>query len=157
MYIDIATGAVLDLAAVAARFAATYPQPVGPGDPMPPTMINAAALGLAPILPGTPPAVPRHHDLVRGDPAVQGDGTWCWTWTAVPWAPDRVAADLDKMWSRARERRSALLLASDWTDLPSAPLSSEVRAAWRAYRQDLRDITDQPDPYDLAWPTPPET
>jgi hypothetical protein len=66
----------------------------------------------------------------------------------------RVEADL---WRRVRADRTARLAASDWTDTASAParLGAEEYAAWQAYRQALRDITLQPDPAALDWPTPP--
>jgi len=38
-----------------------------------------------------------------------------------------------------RRERDALLKASDWTQLPDAPVNQE---AWAAYRQALRDLTD---------------
>lgn len=43
----------------------------------------------------------------------------------------------------ARDRRNALLSASDWTQLPNAPLSAEEKARWEQYRQHLRDIPKQ--------------
>ena len=52
-----------------------------------------------------------------------------------------------------RKKRNALLAASDWTQLPDVPL--ETKEAWAAYRQALRDITEQPDPFNIVWPTPP--
>ena len=38
-----------------------------------------------------------------------------------------------------REYRNQLLTASDWTQLPDAPVNQE---AWAVYRQALRDLTD---------------
>ncbi len=52
-----------------------------------------------------------------------------------------------------RETRNALLSASDWTQLPDVPLA--MTQAWADYRQALRDITLQPDPFNIIWPTPP--
>lgn len=53
-------------------------------------------------------------------------------------------------------QRNAMLLASDWTQLPNNPLTSEQQAAWSTYRQALRDITTQSGyPFDVIWPTPP--
>ena len=43
-----------------------------------------------------------------------------------------------------REYRNQLLTASDWTQLPDAPVDQE---AWAAYRQALRDLTDH-----VNWP-----
>lgn len=39
-----------------------------------------------------------------------------------------------------RERRNMLLLDSDWTQLPDAPINVEEKQAWVAYRQELRDL-----------------
>lgn len=58
-----------------------------------------------------------------------------------------------RAWALVRERRDALLAASDWTDLPNAPVAT--KAAWAAYRQALRDITTQSDPLAIVWPTKP--
>lgn len=43
-------------------------------------------------------------------------------------------------------------LETDWTQLPDVPESDQV--SWREYRQQLRDITLQPDPFSLVWPEP---
>lgn len=44
-----------------------------------------------------------------------------------------------------RPERNRLLAESDWTQLTDAPLPEDKRAAWAAYRQDLRDLTDDID------------
>lgn len=61
-------------------------------------------------------------------------------------------------WASVREKRDLLLIASDWTDTYSAPtrLGQELYDAWQVYRQNLRDITNQPDPFNIIWPTPPQ-
>lgn len=56
-------------------------------------------------------------------------------------------------WPLVRYNRDKLLQASDWTQLPDVPLAT--KEAWAAYRQALRDLTDQPDPFNIVWPTPP--
>lgn len=53
-----------------------------------------------------------------------------------------------------RSERDALLAASDWVMLPDAPLTGSQVAAWREYRQALRDLPDTPD---MALPVPPPT
>lgn len=55
-------------------------------------------------------------------------------------------------WAMVRADRNAFLAACDWTQLPDAPVDA---TAWAAYRQALRDITDQPDPFNIVWPEPP--
>lgn len=53
-------------------------------------------------------------------------------------------------------QRNALLAESDWTQLADVPLSAEQKAAWASYRQELRDLTDQPGfPDNIAWPVKP--
>ena len=58
-------------------------------------------------------------------------------------------------WSKARQKRDALLSACDWTQLPDVP--SATQQAWQAYRQALRDITTQADPFKIEWSMPPNT
>lgn len=54
-----------------------------------------------------------------------------------------------------RDTRNTLLQISDWTQLPDSPLSQEKRAEWAAYRQQLRDITEQ-NINSVVWPQQPE-
>lgn len=70
-------------------------------------------------------------------------------------AEDVVARELALAWPLARKRRDTLLRDSDWTQLPDVPLSEERRQQWETYRQALRDVTDQPDPFNIVWPAPP--
>ena len=57
-------------------------------------------------------------------------------------------------WATVRAERDAMLRASDWTQLPDIPAST--RAAWAIYRQALRDITEQTDPFNINWPVQPD-
>lgn len=53
-------------------------------------------------------------------------------------------------------QRAALLQGSDWTQLPDVPLTEEQKAAWATYRQELRDIPQQPGyPTNVVWPVAP--
>jgi hypothetical protein len=54
-----------------------------------------------------------------------------------------------------RRKRDALLAASDWTQLPDAPLTDGQRSAWRAYRQALRALPASPGWPDVAFPAAP--
>lgn len=56
-------------------------------------------------------------------------------------------------WNSVRLERNAKLAACDWTQLPDAPVNRDV---WAVYRQQLRDITSQADPFEIVWPTEPE-
>lgn len=58
--------------------------------------------------------------------------------------------------SRIREWRNAELLASDWTQLPDIEVNKVDVAAWKIYRQELRDMLDTETPVkDIVFPTPP--
>lgn len=55
-----------------------------------------------------------------------------------------------------RESRAYALSQCDWTQVPDAPLTAEQKAAWAAYRQELRDLTTQEGfPWNVTWPTKP--
>lgn len=63
---------------------------------------------------------------------------------------------VNPLWEFVRNERNRLLLESDWTQLPDTSLTEEKKLEWQSYRQQLRDITTQPDPYNIVWPTKPE-
>jgi len=55
-----------------------------------------------------------------------------------------------------RPERDRLLAASDWTQLNDTTISEDKLAAWAAYRQDLRDLTDNIDDNgEVEFPTAP--
>lgn len=54
-----------------------------------------------------------------------------------------------------RVRRNALLTESDWTQVEDSPLSEEKKTAWKNYRQELRDLTDNNDLSTIVWPVEP--
>ena len=62
----------------------------------------------------------------------------------------------DTEWVTVRVQRDGKLLSCDWTQLDDVPLTSEKKTEWQTYRQELRDITNQSDPFNITWPTPPE-
>lgn len=67
-----------------------------------------------------------------------------WTDTRTP----------ETQWQVVRRQRDALLTQSDWTQLPDVPLAT--KETWAIYRQALRDITDQSDPFNVVWPVAPD-
>ena len=61
----------------------------------------------------------------------------------------------DEQWKVVRSEREIKLQSCDWTALNDVPLDPSVKTEWETYRQALRDITDQSDPFNIVWPTPP--
>jgi hypothetical protein len=61
----------------------------------------------------------------------------------------------NEQWKVVRSERGTKLQSCDWTMLSDVPLAPSVKTEWETYRQALRDITDQSDPFNIVWPTPP--
>lgn len=55
---------------------------------------------------------------------------------------------IKRQWDAVRHERNARLKETDWTELGDSPANGSKRA----YRQALRDVTNQPDPYNIVWP-----
>lgn len=79
-------------------------------------------------------------------------GAFTFDYSSECWVPD--ASEQLRL---IRQKRDDLLARSDWTDTYSAParLGAEKYNKWQQYRQELRDVTSQPNLYDIAWPVPP--
>ncbi len=54
-------------------------------------------------------------------------------------------------WGEVRIERERKLKDTDWRASSDLSMSD----AWKTYRQALRDITTQADPYNITWPTEP--
>ena len=108
----------------------------------------AAEYDCHPVQSSDLPAMPSGKKTVRAAPELV-DGMWFERWALADLTADETAAQ----WSAVREQRNAKLAACDWTQLPDAPVKA---VAWAEYRQALRDITDQPNPFELVWPIEPK-
>lgn len=79
-----------------------------------------------------------------------------WNFETNSWTDPRPEqAKVAYQWVVIRNERDALLQASDWTALPGVPMTPEKLQAWHGYRQALRDVTFQPDPFNILWPVKP--
>ena len=70
---------------------------------------------------------------------------------------EKDAAGADTLaWQMLRTQRNARLAASDWTQLPGAPLDAETKARWDRYREQLRDLPGvTTNPHEPQWPGAP--
>lgn len=82
------------------------------------------------------------NEKVVEDVPIQLDGVWWQVYRTETLSAEELDAYSDQLARQLRERRNALLLESDWTQLADAPLSQERKLSWVAYRQALRDMTD---------------
>lgn len=76
--------------------------------------------------------------------------------TTRPLTDEEQQTIIDSQWANIRSRRNIELNESDWTQLSDSPLTAEKKEEFRVYRQSLRDITTQLNPFSIEWPTPPE-
>ncbi len=61
------------------------------------------------------------------------------------------ATNIANQWISIRKERNEKLRETDWRASSDLTLSD----AWKTYRQNLRDITNQSDPWNITWPTKP--
>jgi hypothetical protein len=90
--------------------------------------------------------------VAEADPVKDEYGRWLQTWVVEPMTEEEVATRTEQEWGAVRYQRNFRLSLCDWTQLPDALVDA---AAWTTYRQALRDITEQTDPFNIVWPTPP--
>ena len=100
----------------------------------------------------TPPYFDPATQQREHGPALLIDGVWTQNYIVSKLDTDEAAAKADAQWAIVRAERNAKLVTSDWTQVLDAPVDA---AAWAYYRQALRDITEQVDPFAITWPKQP--
>jgi hypothetical protein len=86
--------------------------------------------------------------LIDGD--IGGIG---WLWDGVNLTPP--APDIDAQWAVIRTERNKRLTDCDWWVIKAVEAGLPITADQSAYRQELRDITTQADPFAIVWPESP--
>jgi Phage tail assembly chaperone protein len=113
------------------------------------------------IVTETPQPTPHITNRIEYGGVTLVDGQWKEVWNEVPkyddpteqsaWETECVATQ----WNNIRGERDRLISMTDYTQMPDCPITTESKANFLAYRQSLRDITNQTDPYNIVWPEPP--
>jgi hypothetical protein len=112
-----------------------------------------ASFGVQRVFFSTPPVITDTQVLEEGTP-VFADNRWTQVWSARDMTAEEIQQRNDAQAAQVRAERNTKLFESDWTQVADAPVD---KAAWAAYRQDLRDITAQAGfPWNINWPTQPE-
>jgi len=83
------------------------------------------------------PAAPHLHDGM------------CCIVDVEPLTQEELDQRTTTQWQVIRSGRNQMLKDSDWTQLADAPVD---KTAWAVYRQALRDIPTQADPFNITWP-----
>lgn len=122
--------------------------------PAKPTDALLAEYNVFPVERTDIPVVGYKQAVTEADPQLTG-GKWVQTWTVTDRTAEEVAQIEADQWANVRIERNTKLAACDWTQLPDAPVSNTEAQEWAIYRQALRDITTQSDPFNIVWPQEP--
>jgi hypothetical protein len=82
------------------------------------------------------------------------DGVYYQNWESVNASESEIEDRIQQKWAEIREHRTELLKECDWTVLSDSPLGDTL-SSWTQYRQELRNITSQENPFNIVWPTQP--
>lgn len=98
--------------------------------------------------------VDQHQALLAGQSSgkiISADSS------GAPALIDPAAPTPEELTTAARAQRDALLAACDWVVVKAYETGAAVPEAWAAYRQALRDITEQAGfPAEIVWPEVPQ-
>jgi len=80
-----------------------------------------------------------------------------WNWTTKTWEDTRTEQEkYSQAAKQIKEQRSKLLDDSDWVIVKAMDTGTPIPQDWQTYRQQLRDITLQPEfPFNITWPQKP--
>ena len=92
--------------------------------------------------------------IEEGTP-ILSDSSYIQVWNIIDATEEEISAKLEEKWVEIRIMRDALLAQSDWTQFQDSPISGTTLVEWQTYRQSLRDVTSQQNPYNLSWPAKP--
>lgn len=90
--------------------------------------------------------------ITEGTPQLV-DGSYIQIWNQVDATQSEINARIEDKWEEIRILRNELLSECDWTQLGDIP--TETKELWKPYRQELRDITAQTNPFSIVWPVKP--
>lgn len=88
------------------------------------------------------------------DPYLSGS-TYIQVWNITDASEEEINTRIDEKWGEVRETRNLLLYQSDWTQFQDSPIIDSKLIEWQTYRQQLREISLQLNPFNLVWPSRP--
>lgn len=90
------------------------------------------------------------------DTPIKSGSVYVQTWLITSASAEEISQRKEEEWDIIREKRNNLLNGCDWTQFQDTPISGSKLTEWQTYRQSLRDITNQSNPFEVSWPTKPE-
>lgn len=100
----------------------------------------------------TPKPTDYTKTITEGTPQLV-DSSYIQVWNEVDATQSEIDTKLEDRWEVIRILRNELLLECDWTQLVDIPI--ETKELWQTYRQELRNITSQTNPFSIVWPVKP--
>jgi hypothetical protein len=102
----------------------------------------------------TPTSMPNDYtkNITEGTPVLT-NGVYYQNWIQINASESEINYRLENQWEEIRLIRNELLKESDWTQL--SDVSQTIKDLWTVYRQELRNITNQENPFNIEWPVKP--
>lgn len=91
-------------------------------------------------------------NIFEGTPILV-EGVYYQNWEMENATTEEINQRVQIKWEEVRQIRNELLQECDWTQL--SDIASETKEIWQLYRQQLRDITNQSNPFNIVWPVKP--
>jgi len=91
-------------------------------------------------------------NITEGTPILTG-GVYYQNWIQTDASQSEIDYRLENQWFAVRQIRNELLVECDWTQLND--ISQTTKDLWSNYRQQLREITNQQNPFNIEWPVKP--
>jgi hypothetical protein len=109
--------------------------------------------GFIEVLDSAPPEINIYKQRVEEDWPEFKNNFYHRTWKVIELSEKEINFKTQSLITEIKGKRTRLLMNSDWTQLPDAPVD---QAAWAEYRQKLRNLTLQEGfPFDFEWPETP--
>lgn len=102
------------------------------------------------------PSCKPTEKAVEVAPVKGEDGIYRQAYEIVPLTETEMAARTEAQWAYVRRDRDYRLIQTDWIVTKSLEAGTAVPTEWVVYRQALRDVTNQEDPFNITWPVKPE-
>jgi len=100
----------------------------------------------------TPKPIDYTKNIIEGTPILV-EGVYYQNWVQTDASQSEIDLRLSAKWEEVKLIRTEMLLECDWTQLSDIP--TETKELWQPYRQSLRDITSQSNPFNIVWPDKP--
>lgn len=91
-------------------------------------------------------------NITEGTPQLI-DGVYYQNWILEDSTEEEIETKIQYKWVEIRTLRNELLLECDWRVLSDTPDVNKDN--WIQYRQELRNITSQENPFSIVWPVQP--